>query len=374
MIRVAFFAPVLTTGGTQRHLQQVVRHLDRSRFEAEVYTLLPGGDVEAELRDAGTRVTSLDVGGRLPTPRTASAIVRAARAIRAGGVRVVHGYQWRPALVGAIVGRLARVPLVLASKRSLTGDSRRARMAWRAIARRADTIIVNAEALREEAEAHRTTARWAIIPSGVDAERFVGGPSAADAKARLGLDPRRPVVGSVGRLEIRKGHGDFLAAAHAMLPRANGLRPQVLLVGDGPLRAALARRADELGIAGSVRFTGALTDVRDALAAMDVFVLPSRAEGMSNALLEAMAAARPVIATAVGGNREVVDASSGVLVPAGDVDALAGAMLALLADAGRARRLGEAARRRVTEGFSARAMVRRLEALYDERLAEAGLA
>jgi glycosyltransferase involved in cell wall biosynthesis len=107
---------------------------------------------------------------------------------------------------------------------------------------------------------------------------------------------------------------------------------------------------------------------------MDVFVLPSHAEGMSNALLEAMAAARPVIATAVGGNREVIDASSGVLVPVGDVDALAGAMLALLGDAARARRLGEAARRRVTESFSARAMVRRLEALYEERLAQAGAA
>jgi glycosyltransferase involved in cell wall biosynthesis len=369
MIRVAFFAPVLVTGGTQRHLQQVLGRLDATRFTARVYTLVPGGEVEAELRAAGIGVVSLSLGPRLAAARTARAILRAAAMLRSDGVQIVHGYQWRPALVGAIAARLAGVPLVLASKRSLTGNNRRARLAWRVIGRRVDTIVVNADALRTEGEAHGITARWALIPSGVDVERFGNAPPLSEAKRALGLDPRRPVVGTIGRLEPRKGHDHFLDAARSMLERANGLCPQVLIVGAGPLRDRLTRQAAELGLARMVRFTGSLVDVRLPLAAMDVFVLPSNAEGMSNALLEAMAARRPVVATAVGGTRDVLEGGAGVLVPPGDPEVLAAEIVKLLADPERAARFGEAAHRRVEQCFTASSMVRWLEALYEDRLA-----
>jgi len=372
-IRIAYFAPLLTTGGTQRHLQQVLALLDPDRFTARVITLRPGGEVEAELRAAGIAVTSLDLGSSLLTPRAAAAMTRAARALRRDGVQLVHGYQWRPALVGALVGRLAGVPLVLASKRSLTGGDVRARLAWRFIARRADTVLVNAEALRAEGERQGMRARWATIPSGIDVERFRALPPATEAKAALGLDPRRPVVGAIGRLERRKGHDHFLTAAHAMLALANGLRPQVLIVGAGPLREELERQAAALGLTESVHFTGEIADVRVPLAAMDVFVLPSHAEGMSNALLEAMAAARPVVATAVGGTREVLEGGrTGVLVPPGDPTAMAREVLALLTNASHATRLATAAAHRVQETYSAHAMVQSLEALYTDRLEDKG--
>jgi len=368
MTRIAFFAPWLQTGGTQRHLQQVIGLLDPSRFCARVYTLRPGGDVEAELTAAGVSITSLDVGGSLGSPRAMLAMVRAARGLRAEGVQVVHGYQWRPALVGAIVGRLARIPLLLAGKRSLTGTDARARLAWRMIGRRVDTIVTNADALRDEAKGHGVVARWEVIPSGVDVERFRSTPGGVEAKRALGLDPLRPVIGTVGRLEERKQHDHLLRAVRAMVAQGSAA-PQVLLVGDGPLRVRLAEEAAHLGLASAVRFAGALTDVRPALAAMDVFVLPSAAEGMSNALLEAMAAGRPVIGTAVGGTSEVIeDERTGILVPAGDVSRLASQIRGLLANPGRGEFLGTAARRAVTQRFGAPAMVERLEHVYDERL------
>jgi glycosyltransferase involved in cell wall biosynthesis len=373
VIRVAFLAPLLDTGGTQRHLQQVLRLLDPSRFAARVYTLRPGGEVEAELQAAGIPVTSLAVGRHLTTPRAAKAMLQTARALRIDGVQVVHGYQWRPALVGTIIGHLARTPLVLASKRSLTGGDARARLAWHMIGRSVDTLVVNAEALRTESEGHGVSARWDVIPSGVDVDRFASQPPACEAKARLGLDPGRPVFGTVGRLEERKGHEQLLHAARTVLALSNGLRPQLLIVGDGPLQARLAQQTNDLGMTESVHFTGGLADVRLPLAAMDVFVLPSHAEGMSNALLEAMAAGRPVVATAVGGTNEVLDGEhTGVLVPADNAAAMAEAVLALFSDRPRAERLAAAGQRRVIEHFSARAMVARLERLYEERLAARG--
>jgi glycosyltransferase involved in cell wall biosynthesis len=372
-VRIALFAPLLGTGGTQRHLQQVVALLDPARFQVEVLTLHPGGEVEDQLRAGGVSVRSLGVGARLSSARTLRAIVTAARALRRGRIDVVHGYQWRPALVGALAGRLAGVPLRLASKRSLTGDDRQAGRAWRHIARQVDTVIVNADALRVEGEQRGMRCHWALLQNGVDTEHFRLAPPDPDARAALGLDPQRPVVGTIGRLEDRKGHDQLLRAAGTMLAAGNGRRPQIVIVGDGPLREKLQAQAESLGVADSVRFAGTVADVRPSLAAMDVFVLPSHAEGMSNALMEAMAAARPVVATAVGGNTEVVvDGKTGVLIPPADPAAIADAIAALLRDPARAAGLGAAAREFVTQRFGARARVAELEQLYQERLALRG--
>ncbi len=369
-VRVAFFAPLLATGGTQRHLQQVLALLDPARFRTQVYTLRPGGEMEDELRATGVQITALGVGTSLSTPRSVRAILRVARALRRDRVDVVHGYQWRPALVGALAGRLAGVRLRLASKRSLTGDDGHARHAWRRIARHVDTVIINADALRVEGEHLGMRCRWVVLQNGVDTERFRVGPPGAAARAAVGLDPRRPVIGTVGRLEDRKGHEQLLRALGAIAAHANGQRPQGLIVGDGPLRDRLVEQARGLGVARDVRFTGTVTDVRPLLAAMDVFVLPSWAEGMSNALMEAMAAARPVVATAVGGNTEVVaDGRTGVLVPPGDPGAIVTAVNGLLHEPERAARLGATAREFVTDRFGAHARVAELERLYEERLA-----
>jgi L-malate glycosyltransferase len=374
-VRAAFFAPFLITGGTQRHLQEVLRLLDRRRFAVTVYTLRAGGEVQAELRSEGVEVRSLAIGSGLLSPRSIAALAAVAWRLRRDRVDVVHGYQWRPALVGAIAARLAGVPLVLASKRSLTGDDPTARRAWRLIGRLVDTILVNAEALRDEAIADGVQARWAVLRNGIDVARFRDLGEGDEAKRLMGLDPTRPVVGSVGRLEARKGHDRLLEAVGVLSATANGSAPQLLLVGDGPLREGLQMQARELGVDHTVHFAGRLEDVRPALAAMDVFVLPSREEGMSNALLEAMAAARPVIATDVGGNGEIVRAGeTGLLVPVDDGDAMATALMDLLGDRERAARFGQAGREDAVAKFGARAMVERLEAFYEARLRARGAA
>ncbi|HWP64750.1 MAG TPA: glycosyltransferase [Candidatus Limnocylindria bacterium] len=370
MVRVAYFAPWLFTGGTQRHLQQVIQQLDRSRFEPTVFTLRPGGDVEDELRAAGVPVTSLGIGANAFGPRALRGMLRAARQLRRDGVSVVHGYQWRPALIGALAARLAGVPLVVAGKRSLTGRTVSERLAWRAIARLSDTVVVNAEALRVQGEQLGMHARWAVLRNGVDVARFAVVETREAARLRLGLEPSRSVVGTIGRLEPRKGYEVLLAAMQLVAARTNGTCPQVLLVGDGPLRDALERRTDEIGLGHVVRFTGNLSDVRPALAAMDVFVLPSHEEGMSNALLEAMAAERAVVATAVGGTGEIVaHERTGLLVPPADPAMLAAAVQRLLEDRATAARLAEAGREFVCREYGARQRTAELEQLYLDGLA-----
>jgi glycosyltransferase involved in cell wall biosynthesis len=175
------------------------------------------------------------------------------------------------------------------------------------------------------------------------------------------------LLGLVARLHRQKGLGDLLAAVAWVRERVPDVR--LLLIGEGELRDELEAQARALGLSGAVIFAGIRTDVAEIVAALDIFVLPSLWEGTSNAVLEAMAAGLPIVATAVGGTPEVVvDGVTGLLVPPRDPSALAGALVTLLQDADLRHRMGRAGRERVKQYFSLERMVRRTEALYEELL------
>ncbi|MGY1691470.1 glycosyltransferase [Geodermatophilus sp. SYSU D01105] len=193
----------------------------------------------------------------------------------------------------------------------------------------------------------------------------------ATARAALGLDHDRPVVMTVGRLTHMKGQWHLLDAVPALLARFPDLA--VVLVGDGPLREALEKRAAGLGAGEAVRFAGHRTDARQLLAAADVFVLPSRCEGMPLVALEAMEAGLPVVATRVIGSEEVVvDGVTGALVRPGDPAALGAALARLLADPDLRHRQGAAGRRRHRAAFTRERMARDTAAVYEEVLMTAG--
>jgi glycosyltransferase involved in cell wall biosynthesis len=207
--------------------------------------------------------------------------------------------------------------------------------------------------------------RITVIPNGVDMARFDG--AGADRGA-LGAANGEPVVGSVGCLAARKDYATLLDALARMAAR--GRRFHAALVGDGPERAALERQAGALGIGDRVTFLGERPDIERLLPAMDVFVLSSREEGIPNALLEAMAAGRPSVATAVGGTPEVLeDGVTGWLVPPSDPQALSVAIEQTLADPEEAARRGAAARRAMLEHRSIDTMVRRHEEFYRRAVA-----
>jgi glycosyltransferase involved in cell wall biosynthesis len=227
-------------------------------------------------------------------------------------------------------------------------------------------VAISEEVRRRLLAAGVRAERVRVIHSGVEPPAALPGSAGrAAARQRFGIGDAL-AIGVVAALERRKGH-DVLFRALARLAEGGGLRFRCLVCGDGSERASLERLARELGIARSVGFLGEQRQVADVLAALDVFVLPSRHEGLGVAILEAMAMGLPVVASAVGGIPEAVASGrTGILVPAEDPDALAAAIFALGRDPEHARRMGSAGRERVIAEFSIEAMTSRYERLYEE--------
>ena len=249
----------------------------------------------------------------------------------------------------------------------LLGMKRRAyRALYHYLSRRSGAMVaVSSEvaaAIRRDLRPPRD--RLVVIPNGVDVSRYPSPEGArATLRASLGVGPHELLITCVAKLYEQKGHRHLLEAFAETV--AADERVRLAVVGDGPLRQEIAARIQELGIAPHVLLLGQRTDIADVLTASDVFVLPSLWEGLPMALLEAMAAGLPVIASRVSGTEEVLlDQDAGVLVEPGEVAPLARAMTLLAADAAARERLGEAARRRVVDAYSVEAQARAHLELY----------
>jgi glycosyltransferase involved in cell wall biosynthesis len=357
---IAFFSPELVSGGTQRHLLEVLKLIDRTRFTPMVISAKGHGPLGAVIRAANVDLVELALGPSMLSRDFLRCVREATTALRAHRVHIIQYFEWRAGIIALLAARRAGGCRVVAARRSVPKERGMQRALAELVVRAADRIVVNAELLRPTGRAGERTD---VIPSGVDTDRFHPGADRIGAKTRLGLDVDRPLIGTVGRLEPRKGTATLIAALATL--RAEGRDVSLVVVGDGPLRSELVATAARLGLASHVQMLGDRADIEEILAAVDVFVLPSRTEGMSNALLEAMAMALPVVATAVGGTPEVIaEGRSGLLVPSDDPSAMAAAIARLLDDRPSAARIGAAARQTVEERFGARSMVRRLEAVY----------
>jgi glycosyltransferase involved in cell wall biosynthesis len=372
-IRLAYVIKSMAIGGSQTHLMQVLRLLDRERFAPMLYCLAGEGPLLETVRTLGIPVMDGGVQHGFKGRRGLAAVVRLARFLRQQRTDVVHNYLLRANAIGSIAARLARVPVVLCSKRGC--HERRglelalARMGnWLA-----DRVTVNAEAVREFVHANERCPKkkMIVIPSGVDTDRFR--PLAGDGfKARLGLPEDRPVVGVVTRMRVRKGVEEFIRA----VGRVRQAHPEVhaVIVGEVDLDDTLQALVRNLGLQNHLSLLGRCSDMPEVYAAFEVFVLSSHDEGMSNAILEAMAMEKPVVATDVGGTGEVVrNGHSGLLVAPKDPEALAVAISEMLAQPARARQMGRLGRRIVEDRFSAHAMVRQMERMYLDLAAERGL-
>jgi glycosyltransferase involved in cell wall biosynthesis len=363
-VRIGYLIGHLKVGGTQQHLWEVLRRLDRSRFSPRVYCLKRRGAMVSEVERLGVPVEDLDIGNSLTAPSSIARLLAFARELRRCRITLLHCYLPEANFFGALAGRIARIPVVLVSKRSLEPQKNLKRILLSRLGDAcADAVLVNSQEVWRyaiESEGCRAD-KLRLLVNGIDVGRY-------QEPSNNGSHVREPVVGTVLRLEEVKGPQFFVAAAgriSAEMPEA-----RFVVVGDGSMRAGLERHEAVRALGDRIEFTGERKDVHDILPTFSVFVLPSLVEGMSMALLEAMAAGRPIVATRVGGNIDLIrHGENGLLVSPGEPEEMAHAAVQLLRNPQWAGQLGRAARTAVMDRHGADKMVEDLGGIYEELLA-----
>jgi glycosyltransferase involved in cell wall biosynthesis len=355
-IPIAIVLTSFDAGGTERQMSELIARIDSNRFDVRAVCLKRRGAF-LPLVERSAPISEFDFDGFVSRGAFAQ-MVRFARWCRDGGIQVVHACDFYSNVFALPAAALARVPVRIGSRRDLFIPERRPAQerAQRLAYEFAHVVVANSEA----------AAQW-LRREGVPSRKIRHIPNGLHIRQRVGRANRTGVITTVANLRPGKGHEILLEAAACVVQRHPGVRFQI--VGDGPRREELERRAVALGIAPHVTFLGHRDDVADILEGSEIFAFPSFMEAAPNALLEAMAAHLPVVATRVGGIPEVLaDEHNGLLVPPRDPRALADAILRLVRDPPLAARLAEAAWQTVVSRFSFDRMTRSFQDLYMQEL------
>ncbi len=369
--RVLHLITRLPIGGAERMLLGVLRNLDATRFDSVVCCIQDRGELADEVESLGIPVHALGLMERGGFDRRVVPALR--RLIREQRVEVVHSHLYHANLYGRIAAWREGIPVIASVHNTYSRRKWHRHLINRLLAKLSFRITAGSADVERDILVHDHVAAEKVVrlPNCIDLDRVETSLAAAAAKRQLGFGPTDPVIGTVGRMEEQKGHA-FLLDAFARLrkmPELEAMPLRLLVVGDGRLKSATEQRAKDIGIVGACRFPGSIKDLADIYRAIDVFVMPSLWEGLSLAMLEAMAAGLPMIATDVGGARDVLgDGLRGVLVPPADAGALAQAMRDLLIDAGRRSTLADSGSTHVRENYSVAALSRQLAGLYEAAL------
>ena len=349
----------LGRSGTPVHLYELLRRLDSGRFDIEVCCLDKSGELVPLVEELGIPVHDL----KLPIiykPGFLRGFLRLRKMIRQRPPDLVHTFLFISDTFGAMIARWGGAHRVVTSRRMMVTDDAPRRVAlYRMTNRWVDRIVTPSLAARNaciEAEGVAPD-RVVTVYNGIDLDRIRSAADCEDFPSGQG-----PWIGTVGHLKRLKGQQTLINAFSGIREQFPGAG--LVIVGDGPHRPALEARAAELG--GGVHFLGARNDVPAVLSRLDLFVLPSDSEGMSNALLEAMGAGCAAVATKVGGNPEVLQHGvQGLLVPPGRPGPMAEACLSLLKDPELRARMGRAGEKRVAERFTVDRMAAQMGDLYE---------
>lgn len=373
-VAVVYLTDKLAHGGTPLQIVELALHLDRTRYRPHFIAL---SQVDAVLRDrlvqAGIQVDSLGQ----PNWIHVSALPAAWRLyhlLRRLEPQIVHAYLATGNVLGAVLGTLARVPVIISSHRDLGGFDGKwiTRMNFWTDRHLASCVTANSLAVRE-ALAQRSGApaeSVALLYNGIDLKKIETANRGPAKRQELRLPPNALAIGVIANIRTAKGHEYLLEAFNRIAP----LFPQAYLllcgfVSDRDLTSRLHRLAAAGGATERVWFMDSRNDIPELLHALDVVVSPSLSEGFSNAILEAMAAGKPVIATRVGGSVEqVVEGVTGLLVSPRDAAGIEQALLQLFRSPGLRQKMGESARHHVQEKFSIEVMVKSHTRLYDNLL------
>ena len=367
-LRVLFVTTGLGRGGAEVQLVRVALRLNQRGWKVSIASMLPPTDFLDTLNDAHIKVFNLNMRRKMPDPR---AILRLAIVTRQVNPAIVHSYMLHANLLSRICRLVTKVPVLICSARSINEGGRWREWAYRVTDPLCDLMTQVCVAGAERYTQRRITPahKMLYIPNGIDTNTFT-----PNSSVRAELRAQRNIEGmfvwlTVGRLEPPKDYPNLLQAFQQVVSKAS-LPTRLLIVGQGPLREEIEHQIIALGIERFIDLLGVRTDIPALLNAADAFVLASAWEGMPLVLLEAAACARPIVATDVGGNREVVlHGETGYLVPPGNPDALADAMLRLMNLPEPERRaMGQAGRQHIVKNFDIERIVDRWEQLYLELL------
>lgn len=364
-LTVLQFLTVFGIGGTERQVLNLVQGLDTSRFGVEVACLKRWGALLPEMEATGIPITEY----RTTSLYNHVAVWNQMRFLKhliKRKVEIVHTYGFYSNVFAIPPARLAGAAAVVASIRD-TGEhlTPMQRRIEKLFCRMADCIVTNAEAVRTRLTNEGYDAeKIVVIHNGIELSRYARKPNELGLHRELGVPSNTPLVAVFARLNELKGIEYFLRAAADLIKRFRNVR--FLIVGDGASRLELEKYAEHLGLNKHVVFLGFRLDVPTLLSEISVSVLPTLSEGLSNSLLEAMAASVPVVATRVGGNPEVVQGGiTGLLVPPRDAEALARAIGQFLEQPSLGKKFGLAGRERVSKQFALEQMTRATERLYE---------
>lgn len=374
--KVFFLLDSLNVGGTETQAVELATRLDSERYEVTLGCLRARGPLLEKLVGTSVSVREFYPKGGFDSIRGMYQMFRLAIFLRRGGFEIVHTHDLYANLLGIPAAVLARVPVIISSQRDLAHldlYKTRRRVWLRRLQKLSTAVLTNANAVRDAvlAENHFAAEKVRVIYNGVDMERF-----GRESRDRGWLTPggsKEKWIVLVGNMHSDvKGHPWLIAAAGAITREFPDVR--FILVGDGAARKNLERQVSELGVEGNFLFLGRRDDVPRILGCCDIAVLPSKAEGLPNAVLEYLAVGLPTVASRVGGNAEIVqDGRTGLLVPPEDSSALAEAVLRLLRDPGFAASLGKNGREYVASEFSFQRMIENTDQLYTELLRSRGV-
>lgn len=362
--RIMLMVNTMAHAGCERDVATICKHIDRSRFEPEVWTLYPGGAHEKTVRDAGVQIHCLDR-KRAYGPMFA---IRAAQAIARAEADLMHVFS--PALLFyAALARSWFVPERPLLFTETTTASRRLMLPLhRYRLRKCTAFAANSEASRDNLVAHGIAKnRIHVIFNGHDLSAYRRPLDTAATRASIGVRPNERLAIYVGRLIESKRVCDLIDAVGQVDQASCGFR--VIIAGGGPKRADLERQAHDTGLKDIVQFVGERPDVPDLLRCADLFVFPSEIEGLSNSVIEAALAGVPIVACDIGGVRDIVEnGREALLVPPRKPRDFAAAMRRLLDSPNEAQELGKAAQVRAERTYSIENALNEHYRLYDDIL------
>jgi glycosyltransferase involved in cell wall biosynthesis len=361
---VLLMVRALGIGGTERQLTETARFLDRDRFTPHVACLISDGLRKAEIEQAGVELFTLPVSSFL-RPSVLLGALQLAALIRRHKIQLVHTFDVPMNLFGVLPARLAGTPVVLSSQRAhrelIPAASRRL---LRLIDRVVDGVVVNCEAMREHLQVDEgvPASRIHVCRNGIDTNIYHPAPVQRPSFLNSGV-----TIGVVCALRPEKGLGTLVDAFARVEREFRDVK--LVIVGSGPEEEPLKARVGALGIGGSVHFEPATRDVAQWMGSIDIFVLPSLSEALSNSLMEAMACGCCPVASRVGGNPElVIPGSTGLLFEAGKAEDLAAQLRLLIQNEELRKRLAGAAAIRIATEFTHCAAAKRMGDIYDASL------